>query len=133
MDDVVYLNDLFDIYGDLLTDKQKSYFKDYYFDNLSYGEIAEKYSVSRNASFKKYPKINFEFFYTGIFENPKSFKQLKNVIDKLNELENNLGIYKKNKAIREIINIEKDNNIIQEKESVVFLESEEEQYEEETL
>ena len=89
MDDVVYLNDLFDIYGDLLTDKQKSYFKDYYFDNLSYGEIAEKYSVSRNAS----------------------FKQLKNVIDKLNELENNLGIYKKNKAIREIINIEKDNNI----------------------
>ena len=45
MDDVVYLNDLFDIYGELLTDKQQLYFKDYYFDNLSYGEIAEKYNI----------------------------------------------------------------------------------------
>ena len=81
MDDIVYLNDLFDIYGELLTDKQKSYFKDYYFDNLSYGEIADKYDISRNAS----------------------FKQLKNVIDKLNELEDILGIYKKNKIIMDII------------------------------
>ena len=89
MDDIVYLNDLFDIYGDLLTERQRTYFKDYYFDNLSYGEIAEKYNISRNAS----------------------FKQLKNVIDKLNELENSLGIYKKNNIIRELIKIEKDENI----------------------
>lgn len=89
MDDVVYLNDLFDIYGELLTDKQKTYFRDYYFDNLSYGEISEKYNISRNAS----------------------FKQLKNVIDRLNELENNLGIYRKNKVIRDIINMEKDQSI----------------------
>ena len=53
MDNVFYYNDLFDIYGELLTDKQKDYFKAYYFDNLSYGEIAEKYSVSRNAVFKQ--------------------------------------------------------------------------------
>ena len=33
MDEVVYLNDLFDIYGELLTDKQQDYFRDYYFDN----------------------------------------------------------------------------------------------------
>ena len=89
MDDVVYLNDLFDIYGDLLTERQRTYFKDYYFDNLSYGEISEKYNISRNAS----------------------FKQLKNVIDKLNELEKNLGIYRKNKIIKEIIDMEKDQNI----------------------
>ena len=53
MDEVVYLNDLFDIYGELLTEKQRDYFRDYYFDNLSYGEIALKYDVSRNAIFKQ--------------------------------------------------------------------------------
>ena len=53
MDEVFYLNDLFDIYGELLTEKQRDYFRDYYFDNLSYGEIALKYNVSRNAIFKQ--------------------------------------------------------------------------------
>ena len=51
MDKLIYLNNLFDLYGDLLTDKQQMYFKDYYFNNLSYGEISEKYDVSRNAIF----------------------------------------------------------------------------------
>ena len=45
MNDVFYLNDLFDIYGELLTDRQKDYFKDYYFNNMSYGEIALKYNI----------------------------------------------------------------------------------------
>ena len=31
MKDFVYLNDLFDLYGCLLTDKQQLYFKDYYY------------------------------------------------------------------------------------------------------
>ena len=97
MGDVVYLNDLFDIYGELLTDKQQLYFKDYYFDNLSYGEIAEKYNISRNAS----------------------FKQLKNAVDKLNELENILHIYKNNKIIRELIVKEKDENIKKELEKLI--------------
>ena len=51
MDRYFYLNELFDMYQDLLTDKQQMYFKDYYFDNLSYGEIGEKYNISRNAIF----------------------------------------------------------------------------------
>ena len=53
MDKMIYLNSLFDIYKDLLTDKQKKYFMDYYFNNLSLAEIAEKYDVSRNAIFKQ--------------------------------------------------------------------------------
>ncbi|MBQ6539182.1 MAG: hypothetical protein IJL76_02770 [Bacilli bacterium] len=77
MNEVFYYNDLFDIYGELLTDKQKDYFKDYYFDNLSYGEIGEKYSVSRNAV----------------------FKQLKMGTDKLEELESKLHIYDNLKKI----------------------------------
>lgn len=49
MEKLVYLNSLFDLYGNLLTEKQKAYFMDYYFNNLSYGEISEKYDISRNA------------------------------------------------------------------------------------
>lgn len=82
MNNVFYYNDLFDIYGELLTDKQKDYFKAYYFDNLSYGEIALKYDVSRNAV----------------------FKQLKMATDKLEELEDKLHINNKNNKLIEIIN-----------------------------
>ena len=53
MEKMLYLNDLFDIYKDLLTDKQQKYFMDYYFENLSFAEIADKYDVSRNAIFNQ--------------------------------------------------------------------------------
>lgn len=97
MNDVFYLNDLFDIYGELLTDKQKEYFKDYYFNNMSYGEIADKYNISRNAI----------------------YKQLSSATDKLNELEDILKIYKNNKKIREIINNCSDKKIVSELEKII--------------
>lgn len=97
MNDVFYLNDLFDIYGELLTDKQKDYFKDYYFNNMSYGEIADKYNISRNAI----------------------YKQLSSATDKLKELEDILKIYKNNKKIREIINNCSDKKIISELEKII--------------
>ena len=40
---------LYDIYHNLLTDKQKMYFEDYYYADLSLSEIADNYGVSRNA------------------------------------------------------------------------------------
>ena len=43
------LNELYDFYKELLTDKQKLYFEDYYFNDLSLQEIADKYEISRNA------------------------------------------------------------------------------------
>jgi len=43
------INQLYDVYGALLTDKQKEYFELYYFEDLSLQEIAEQYGVSRNA------------------------------------------------------------------------------------
>ena len=40
MHDVIYFNELYDIYGKLLTEKQREYFEDYYFNNLSFSEMA---------------------------------------------------------------------------------------------
>jgi predicted DNA-binding protein YlxM (UPF0122 family) len=42
---------LYDIYGSLLTEKQRAYFEDYYYMDLSLAEIAENYNISRNAVF----------------------------------------------------------------------------------
>ena len=53
MEDVVYYNELYDLYSLLLTDKQRQYFEDYYFQNLSFSEMAENYQVSRNAVFRQ--------------------------------------------------------------------------------
>ena len=83
MDKLIYLNNLFDLYGNLLTDKQQMYFKDYYFNNLSYGEISEKYNVSRNAI----------------------FHQLKIIEDKLEFYEGKLNLYSKKNKINDIINL----------------------------
>jgi predicted DNA-binding protein YlxM (UPF0122 family) len=81
MDEVVYYNELYDLYGELLTDKQKEYFEEYYFNNLSYGEMADNFDVSRNAA----------------------FKQVHIVTDKLVEYEEKLHLLeKKNKLLKVI-------------------------------
>ena len=49
MDKRIRLNLLYDYYKDFFTEKQQSYFEDYYYSNYSLGEIAEANDVSRNA------------------------------------------------------------------------------------
>ncbi|MCF1782989.1 YlxM family DNA-binding protein [Lactobacillus mulieris] len=43
------LADLYSFYGQLLTKGQQAYFEDYYYDDLSLGEIADNHGVSRQA------------------------------------------------------------------------------------
>lgn len=81
MDKKIYLNNLYDYYCDLFTEKQKEYFEEYYFNDLSLSEIAENNQVSRNAV----------------------HGQIKIIEEKLEYYESILKLYEKACKIREII------------------------------
>ena len=81
----LYLIDLYDIYGSLLTDKQKTYFELYYFDNLSLAEISEEKKISRNAIHKHImdacEKIeNYESMLK-VYEKTKKIMKFSNKLD----------------------------------------------------
>ena len=48
---------LFDIYKELLTEKQQEYFVLYYYEDYTLSEIAESKNVSRNAVFDQIKKV----------------------------------------------------------------------------
>ncbi len=52
-----HLNRLFDKYQSLLTDKQVSYFKYYFYDDYSLQEISDIVGVSRNAVHDQLKKV----------------------------------------------------------------------------
>ena len=91
MEEIIYYSALFDYYQSLLTDVQKKYFEDYYFNNLSLQEIADSYEVSRNAI----------------------SKTLKEIKEKLDYYESNLKLLSNNKKISELLS-EKDLKKIEE-------------------
>ena len=96
MDEVVYYNDLYDLYGDLLTDKQKTYFEDYYFHNLSFSEMADNYHVSRNAV----------------------FQQVHIVVVKLDEYEQKLHLLEKKQKLSQLLVYIDNDNLKKELESL---------------
>lgn len=49
MEELNYLTSLYDYYKNLLTEKQRNYFEEYYFENLLMDEIALNSGVSKNA------------------------------------------------------------------------------------
>ena len=81
MDNRNYLIILYDFYGELLNDKQREYFEDYYFNNLSLGEISENVGVSRNAI----------------------HKNIKGSEEKLYFYEEKLGLYQKRKIMEKLL------------------------------
>lgn len=80
---------LYDYYGGLLSDKQKEYFEQYYFENLSLSEMAENLNISRNAI----------------------HKVLKNITAKLYKYEEILKLKEKNQKLEKIVNTIPDKNI----------------------
>ena len=76
---------LFDYYGELFTDKQKEYFTDYYFNNLTLQEIADNNNVSRNAVHKNIKDIEKKLDYyeekLNLYTNKKKIEKLLEGID----------------------------------------------------
>lgn len=97
MEKMIYLNCLFDLYGNLLTEKQQLYFKDYYFNNLSYGEISDKYDISRNAI----------------------YHQLQLIEEKLKNYEKKLQLYVKKQRINDIIKVIDSKRVKEELENIL--------------
>lgn len=77
---------LYEIYKNLLTDKQRDYFENYYYEDLSLSEIAENFEVSKTIV----------------------SKTLKQVESKLTELEGTLGL---NKLYDDLVNLKNNINI----------------------
>ncbi|MBR1377099.1 MAG: DNA-binding protein [Bacilli bacterium] len=90
MKERLYLINLYDLYGNLLTSKQQTYFEEYYFNNLSLSEMSELYDVSRSAV----------------------SKALKEIETKLNNYEDKLKIYNKLNKVNKLIKDDKLKNKI---------------------
>ena len=52
MEEILIYTKLYDCYSELLTEKERNAFQDYYFDNLSMQEIADNNQVSKSAIHK---------------------------------------------------------------------------------
>lgn len=89
---------LYDLYSSLFSAKQKEYFEDYYFNNLSLSEISENVGVSRNAI----------------------HKSIKSIEKKLLFYEDNLKLYKKNLEVNNIIKNISDKNIRKKLEGIFY-------------
>lgn len=76
----IYLCNLFDYYGDLLTETQVNYFKSYYFENLTLEEIKDNYNVSKNAVSKTIIEVEkkLEYYETKLhlYENRKKIESI---------------------------------------------------------
>lgn len=88
---------LYDIYKNLLTEKQREYFEYYYYEDLSLSEISEITGVSKS--------------FVG--------KTLNKITDKLKEYENALSIYKLYKSLENIQKNTKDEKTKQEIDSII--------------
>ena len=92
-----YMVILYDYYSELFNEKQKKYFQDYYFNNLSLGEISDNINISRNAI----------------------HKVIKNMEDKLLFYENNLKLYSNSIILKDIIKKIDDEKIKDELERLI--------------
>lgn len=63
MEDFVYIGELYQIYGFLLTEKQKEIFELYYNENLSLSEIAEEKNVSKSYVGKIVSEVRKKLLY----------------------------------------------------------------------
>ena len=76
-----YILTLYEIYKNLLNDREREYFENYYFEDYSLQEIADNFKVSKS--------------YVGKF--------LNGIEDKLNNYEECLNLNSRNNKIRDLV------------------------------
>ena len=88
LEEIIYLNNLFDLYQSLLTPDQSEIFNEYYNDNLSLSEISEIHNISRSAASyslklirKKLEKFEAKLHLNEIIEDIK--KENKEIANKI--------------------------------------------------
>ena len=88
LEEIIYLNNLFDLYQSLLTPAQSEIFNEYYNDNLSLSEISEIHNISRSAASyslklvrKKLEKFEAKLHLNEIIEDIK--KENKEIANKI--------------------------------------------------
>nr|WP_205665694.1 putative DNA-binding protein [Anoxybacter fermentans] len=86
MEKKIRMGELYDFYGQLLTSRQQEFMELYYQHDLSLGEIAEKFAVSRQA----------------VYDNLRRSEEL------LKEYEAKLKLLAKNKELRKKIKLVKE-------------------------
>lgn len=78
---------LFDFYQELLTDKQRELIVQYYFEDLSLGELAEQHNISRQSVFDTIKKAQNKLLdyekKLGLWE---KYQRQQKMIEKLQEL-----------------------------------------------
>lgn len=82
---------LYEIYKNLLTDKQRDYFENYYYEDLSLSEIAENFEVSKTIVSKTLKQVESK-----LTELEESLR-LNKIYDDLVNLKNNININYKDK------------------------------------
>ena len=86
MEDREYLVILYDYYGELLSEIQKEYFEQYYFDNLSLSEISENDGKSRNAVHKCIKSSSMKLYeYEEKLKLYEKRCKLESILDKLDD------------------------------------------------
>jgi len=81
MEEREYIINLYEYYGKLLTDKQRQYFEDYYYENLTMEEISENDLVSKNAVSKQLISIKNKLInYENILNLYKNKIEIKNIL-----------------------------------------------------
>lgn len=82
MNDFIKLNVLYDFYSDFLTERQRGIFEQHYLNDLSLGEIAENYGITRQ----------------GVYDVIKRSQII------LNDYEQKLGLVKKHLTLEQKVN-----------------------------
>ena len=86
MNKVLYYNELFSYYKELLTKKEQEVFSLYYEENLSMGEIAQIKNISRSAIGFKIKNVEEKLDnYEKILKKRKIFHKLQKTISKIDD------------------------------------------------